>query len=68
MYEAKQLPIWQDGKWFTIKNFKSKLIMNANHDIFQEEDVQKFCTLHRKTYLCPQQTVSVYHDPKESLA
>jgi hypothetical protein len=40
----------------------SKLIINANHDILQEEDVQKYCTRHRKTYLCPQQTIAVHHD------
>jgi hypothetical protein len=66
MYEAKQLPIWQSGKWYALRNFKSKLIMNSNHDLLLEEDVYKYCTRHRKTYLCPQQTVAVYHDKATS--
>jgi hypothetical protein len=28
--------------------------------------VHKYCTRHRKTYLCPQQTVAVYHDQTKS--
>jgi hypothetical protein len=36
--------------------------MNANYDILQEEDVQKYCTKHRKTYLCPQHIVAIHHD------
>jgi hypothetical protein len=28
--------------------------------------VHKYCTRHRKTYLCPQQTVAVYHDQTTS--
>jgi hypothetical protein len=66
MYEAKPLPIWQEGKWYALKNFRNKLIMNSNHDVLIEEDVQKYCTRHRKTYLCPQQTVAGYHDQAKS--
>jgi hypothetical protein len=66
MYEARQLPIWQDWKWYALKNFRSNLIMNSNHDALLEEDVLQYCTLHRKTYLCPQQTVAVYHDQSRS--
>jgi Baculovirus F protein len=66
MYEANQLPIWQNGKWYARKNFRSKLIMNSNHDVLLEEDVQQHCTQHRRTYLCPQQKVDVYHDQSGS--
>jgi Baculovirus F protein len=66
MYETKQLPIWQSRKWYALRNFKSKLIMNSNHDLLLEEDVHKYCTRHRKTYLCPQQTVALYHDQATS--
>jgi hypothetical protein len=66
MYEAKQLPIWQSGRWYALRNFRSRLIMNSNHDLLLEEDVHKYCTRHRKTYLCPQQTVAVYHDQATS--
>jgi hypothetical protein len=45
---------------------KRKLIMNANHDILQEEDVQNNCTPHKETYLCPQQVVAVHLDQTES--
>jgi hypothetical protein len=57
IYEAKQ---------FALRDFKDRLIMNSNHDILQEEEVHKYCTRHRKTYLCPQQTVAVYHDQTKS--
>jgi hypothetical protein len=66
MYEAKQLPIWQNGKWYALRDFKNRLIMNSNHDILLEEDVHEYCTRHRKTYLCPQQTVAIYHDQAKS--